>query len=207
MAETYENSEDRKRPRREYSPEDHWIAASAILTAPSEAAAARMAGIPVHTLRYWIKQDWFQEILGKIRQEHERVYLATAHAIVMKGMKRAVDALEHGEVVIDKNGNERMKPVTAKDAAVIASMWMNHKRVMENKPTSISATSNSKKLEDQKAMFEKMANAKKDIVTDGEQLIPSPETSDASNGPGSGRIGFKDAAGQDDSSASPVGPA
>ena len=44
-------------------------------------------------------------------------------------------------------------------------------------------------------------------ITDGEQLIPSPETSDASDGSGSRGVGFKDATGQDDSAASPVGPA
>lgn len=199
----FDNSEDNKKARREYGPEDHWMAASAILTASSEAGAARQAGIPVHTLRYWIKQDWFQEILGKIRQEHERVYLATAHSIVMKGMKRAIDALEKGESVIDKNGQERMRPVGAKDAAVIASMWMNHKRVMENKPTSISGSSNVKKLEDQKAMFEKMAKMTQkesdNHVQSNERLIPSPETSDAGNGGGGGVIGSEVSTGTDPS--------
>lgn len=186
-----ENSEDRKRARREYTAEDHWMAASAVLTAMNEAAAARQAGIPVHTLRYWIRQEWFQEILGKIKSEHERVYLATAHAIVLKGMKRALDALENGEDVVDKNGQVRKRQVSAKDSAVIASMWMNHKRVMENKPTSISGTSNSKKLEDQKAIFEKMATGsptptKTENTSDGVNIpVPNSSTSDASNGSGS----------------------
>lgn len=172
--------------RREYTSDDHWAAAAALLTCSSETSAARNCGIPLMTMRGWIKQEWFQEILSKIKQEHERAYLASCHALITAGTKKALKALEEGEVVIDKNGAERRRPVSAKDAAVIASIFINHKRVMENKPTSISATSgNMKKLEEQKAMFEKMASASgassetdssstKDIPN-ANVTVPSPE--------------------------------
>lgn len=172
---------------RTYSDEDHWNAVAAYLSTASFAKAADIVGMPYDTLRGWSKQDWFADIAGKIKKEKEAIYLANTDEIIRLGFGVVIDRLKNGDSILGKSGKIIQKPVGAKDAALITSVFIDKNRLMNNQPTSISGNINAK-LEEQKKFFENMAkakqaepnieDAKKELESDDEpsepEVLPSP---------------------------------
>ncbi len=84
------------------------------------------------------------------RNEKEDEHHAAFSRIIDKATKRAEDALEHGEtkLVKTKDGyEERLVPVGAKDALMIAAISYDKKRLSENLPTSITQSEGSKGIQ------------------------------------------------------------
>lgn len=177
---------------REYSDEDRWKAVAAYISTASIAKASELVGMPYDTLRYWSKQDWFADIAGKIKKEKEALYLANTDEIIRLGFGVVIERLKNGDTILGKSGKVVNKPVGARDAALITSIFIDKNRVMSNLPTTISGNINAK-LEEQKKFFEKMSKPVletsieevKEEIENGESgesaFLPSPRCS-----PGSG---------------------
>jgi hypothetical protein len=108
--------------------------------------ASEACGIPLTTLYDWKKTEWWEPLAVEARNEKEDEHHAAFSRIIDKATKGAEDALEHGEtkLVKTKDGyEERMVPVGAKDALIMAGIAYDKKRLSENMPTSISASADS----------------------------------------------------------------
>jgi hypothetical protein len=107
-------------------------------------------GIPLTTLYDWKKTEWWGPLAVEARNEKEDEHHAAFSRIIDKATKRAEDALEHGEtkLVKTKDGyEERLVPVSAKDALMIAAISYDKKRLSENLPTSITQSEGNKGIE------------------------------------------------------------
>ncbi len=114
--------------------------------------ASEACGIPLTTLYDWKKTEWWEPLAVEARNEKEDEHHAAFSRIIDKATKRAEDALEHGEtkLVKTKDGyEERLVPVGAKDALMIAAISYDKKRLSENLPTSITRSEGSKGIQAQ----------------------------------------------------------
>ena len=112
--------------------------------------ASEACGIPLTTLYDWKKTEWWEPLAVETRNEKEDEHHAAFSGIIEKATKRAEDALEHGEtkLVKVKDGyEERLVPVGAKDALMIAAISYDKKRLSENLPTSITQSEGSKGIQ------------------------------------------------------------
>lgn len=93
-------------------------------------------GIPKATLSNWSQQDWWQEHTERIRTETKATTLAWIDKIVEKGLEETMDRLEHGDVVMTKEGQQRM-PMKGKDTATVSAIMIDKRQILLNQPTSI----------------------------------------------------------------------
>lgn len=83
--------------------------------------------------------------------------------IMKKSAKSLEDRLEHGDLIIDRKGKERRKPISAKDLTVIMAIATDKDRILRGEPTSISAKATN--LTAAAEEFAKIAEGDKGVKT------------------------------------------
>ena len=78
--------------------------------------------------------------------------------IVDKAISETEDRLENGDVYVHQ-GQITRAPVKAKDAVLIGAVAIDKAQLLQNKPTSISSSSGSQKIEDLIKKFQDIAHA------------------------------------------------
>ena len=101
----------------------------------------KATGIPDSTLEGWIKQPWFETILGEIRDEANALIHARAIKTLHKAFDEIEDRLDSGDEVVTKFGDKVRVKVKARDAAVIAAIMFDKRQILLRQPTSITARS------------------------------------------------------------------
>jgi len=112
--------------------------------------AAKATGIPASTIRDWAKTEWWLEATALVRSEKEAELYAGFTRIIFIAIEKVEDALKNGEVKLVKTKEgyeERRVSPTAKDAAVIAGIFHDKKRLIENLPTSITQTDSNASIQ------------------------------------------------------------
>ncbi len=112
--------------------------------------ASEICGIPLTTLYDWKQTEWWDALAEEVRSQKEEEHHAGFSRIIEAAIKRVEDALEHGEtklVKIKDGYEERRVPVGAKDALMIAAISYDKKRLSENLPTSISASTGTQGIQ------------------------------------------------------------
>jgi hypothetical protein len=120
-----------------------------------------MTGIPLETLYFWSKQPWYFDVKQRILEQQDEEISTKFQKIVKKAQEEVMDRLEKGDFMMKKDGNLIRKPVSARDASVIASNAIDKRNVLVGKPTSrvenISTADRLLKLAEE---FRKFAKAK-----------------------------------------------
>ncbi len=112
------------------------------------------------TLRAWARQDWFQEEMLRVKRADTEELQSTATRIAKRAFDELEDRLEHGERYVGPDGEERIKKVGAKDAAIIAAVAIDKRKILLETPTTIAIQSNQEKLAKLMEEFLKFAKAK-----------------------------------------------
>ena len=116
-------------------------------------AVAEHMGINRTTILNWKNQDWFQDMLQECADECEDKIRAGYDAIIDKAIDETLDRLDNGDVYMHQGAPVRA-PVRAKDAATIAAIAYDKRRISLNLPTSITANaSTGKQLENLAQQF------------------------------------------------------
>jgi len=80
-----------------------------------------LTGVDASTITTWKKQDWYKELMASYRGDKALAVDAKMQAIVDKSLDIVADRLEHGDKVLNnKTGKIVSKPVSMKDAALVA---------------------------------------------------------------------------------------
>jgi transposase-like protein len=115
-----------------------------------------ITGIPDQTLRFWMKQEWWKEGLLQLKAEDSAELEDAATSIAKMGGDIVKERLQHGDFVLNKDGELIRKPVGARDAAVITAIAIDKRKVLQEEPIreqQLGSTERLLKLVEQFARF------------------------------------------------------
>jgi len=97
----------------------------------------RLTGVPNTAIRTWRTQDWWPELLEKIHSTVDHDTVSKFTKIVDDSLNVIQDRLIHGDHVYNKRTGEiRRKPVSMRDATVVAATVVDKRQLLRGKPTS-----------------------------------------------------------------------
>lgn len=130
--------------------------------------ASRLTGIPRATLQSWRSKPWYAEAVEIIRKQLDEQLDGRMTHIVNKGIKKLEQRLDEGDAVVQRDGSLVYKPVSARDTAIISSIFFDKRNLLRNKPTSITSNqSTAERLAELKDRFKEIAiEAEYTVITD-----------------------------------------
>ena len=122
---------------------------------------AENLGIPYYTLQEWAKHDWWHELRESVRRETDDRIEAELAEVVALAHGRIKESLIDGDekVAVNSKGEitrYKVKP-TGKEAATIAGIAFDKRRLTLNMPTAI--RSDSAKMTDLAEQFRQLADS------------------------------------------------
>ena len=127
------------KPRREYSEDEKREAVVLMFTLGTQSAVSEALDIPQRTISDWMKTDWWAEYHAAMIRSVKDESGAAFRRIVKKSASELEDRLEKGDLMRDRKGKLRRKPISAKDLTVIMAIATDKDRILRGEPTSISA--------------------------------------------------------------------
>jgi len=122
--------------------------------------ACRLLGIKERTAERWATYPWYKQALTQIRSRIDDALDCTYTKVITKAQEAVLDRLEAGDHQVMRDGSIIRKPVSAKDAAIVASISFDKRSLLRGKPTAISESkTTSDRLEELKERFSSFANA------------------------------------------------
>lgn len=98
------------------------------------AQTAEITGIPSGTIRQWKTQEWWPQIMERIRQEKDDELDVQFTSIVDKTIKQINDRLENGDYIYDnKKGELVRKPMGGKELGVVTSIFVDKRELLRGK--------------------------------------------------------------------------
>lgn len=105
-----------------------------------------ITGIPERTVNGWTREEWWPALIDQARLAKQDEVDAGLQRMQDKAIQASIDRLEHGDYIMGKDGQLIRKPVSAKDAAVVAAVAFDKQRIIRNLPTSITASGGDSRL-------------------------------------------------------------
>ena len=129
--------------------------------------ACRTTGVPYQTYVKWIHQPWYNQVIELLKIEFDNQLDATLTGTAHNAIEGLNDRIENGEYYVDKEGNEKRKPMSGRDLGVTFATIFDRRQLLRNKPTSVSESKTTKDHLDAIATrFGEMAE--KETVFEGE---------------------------------------
>lgn len=122
--------------------------------------AERVTGIPQNTIRFWAKQEWFAEELLRAKQADTDELGSTFTRIAKKAASELEDRLEQGDQVVTKEGRVILRKISAKEAAIVAGVAVDKRKVLMEQPVTVAVQSSNEKLVSLMEEFIKFSKAK-----------------------------------------------
>lgn len=154
-------------------PEEKRIEVASLFAAgvTSSRELERLTGVPDTAIREWRTKDWWPELLETIHAtvDHETVSKLTK--IVDKSLELVQDRLNNGDYVVNmKTGQVFRKPVSVRDATVVASTVVDKRQLLRGKATSRSEkVSVDDRLTKLALEFKRFAEAK-DVTAESKEI-------------------------------------
>lgn len=121
---------------------------------------SEISGVPYYIIKNWVKSEWWDTVAQGIRASVESEVRAKLSAVTSFALDEALDRLEHGDVRLDRNGEQHRVPVNAKDSMLIAAMAYDKLRLSLNLPGKITDQGLGKTLADQLSRLSDHMNAR-----------------------------------------------
>ena len=102
-----------------------------------KSVACQLTGMSYNNLKRWSREEWYDQAIAIIRERLDMALDSTYTAVIHRATGEVMDRLEHGDVIINKDGDQIRKPVTAKDAMLVAGIAHDKRNLLRGKPTSI----------------------------------------------------------------------
>ena len=98
---------------------------------------AEEQGIPPRTLQEWTQAEWWDALVAQIRADQSQELDGMLSGVLHSAVAAVADRLEHGEQVLDKDGQIKRVPVKARDAMLIGAISFDKRQIARSLPTSI----------------------------------------------------------------------
>lgn len=121
--------------RREYSVEEKIEAAIAWLITGSSEEAGKLCNTPGRTIRSWMQQTWWEDILREAQGRKQKELDAVWTGLIHKTALELRDRVDNGETVFTKTGEARKVPVKAKDLAIVMSIAVDKRALARGQAT------------------------------------------------------------------------
>ena len=98
---------------------------------------SRLTHVPASTIQRWRGEDWWIEVSEKIHTTIDTDLVARQTEIVETALEEIQDRLIHGDAVVNKKtGEVTRKPVSMRDATIVANTMTDKRQLLRGKPTS-----------------------------------------------------------------------
>jgi hypothetical protein len=144
-------------------PQEKYVEAATLFAATGSVEKVyKLTGIPEKTLRSWIHQKAFKDLLNEIREENDEKIDSRYCEIIESALEGLKDRLEGGDYQLDKRtGDLNRVPVRARDLAATTATIVTQRQLIRGKPTSrTEQVGDIKRLEMLAEQFIKMTQAK-----------------------------------------------
>lgn len=122
--------------------------------------SCKLTGIPRGTLQTWRSKEWYPRVIELIRQQLDEQLDGKMTSVLNRGIDKLHARLENGDPIVNTRTGEvtGYKPVSAKDNAIITSIFFDKRNLLRNKPTSITKRETTEqRLEMLKDKFKEIA--------------------------------------------------
>lgn len=119
-----------------HSEDDRIRAASVYAVTGNAQRTAEITGIPAGTIRQWKTQNWWPQVIDRVRTEHDDEVDAKISKIIDQTLTQIEDRVENGDYVINMKTGEVLKeraPMKGKDVAVVTSIMMDKRDLIRRK--------------------------------------------------------------------------
>jgi len=110
--------------------------ASVLVVTGSFKKTAELTKLTEGTIRGWNNQEWFQNLMAKIRKENDQIIDAKSSKIIHGALEQIEDRLENGDHVVLKTGEVIRKPVSIRDLALVSAITIDKRQLLRGLPTS-----------------------------------------------------------------------
>ena len=140
------------------------------VTSPAE--LERLTHVPASTIQSWRGQDWWIELSEKVHTTIDQDLVSKQTEIVETALEEIQDRLQNGDAVVNKRTGEiTRKPVSMRDATIVANTMTDKRQLLRGKPTSrsekLTVDDRLSKLAEE---FKRFAAAK-DISAESRELL------------------------------------
>lgn len=157
-----------------YSEEDRIKVATVYAVVGNASRTEEITGIPSYVVRKWKQQEWWPQIIDRIRQEKDDELDTKLTKIVDKAVEEINDRVEQGDHFYNAvTGEIIRKPMDGRELVVIASTFLGNREKLRSKQGVSSAqTSIQERLE-------RIAQDIRKLVAGGNNVIEGEVITDA----------------------------
>jgi len=98
--------------------------------------ASVMSEIPERTIRDWIKQPWWDDVVDTAKGIKQKELDALWTGLIHKSADALRDRVDNGDSVLDKFGNIKKVPIKGKDLAFITAIAVDKRALARGQATS-----------------------------------------------------------------------
>lgn len=116
-----------------WRPEDRIKAASVYAIVANVPRVSEITGIPQETIRRWRTEDWWQQVIDRVRQEKDDEHDKELTEIIDTSIHVIKDRLVKGDSIVTKSGKIIQKPMGGKEVGVILSIAADKRDLLRRK--------------------------------------------------------------------------
>lgn len=161
------------RKKKWWSENDRIRAATTYAVTGNATLTAEICRIPLPTIRTWRQQDWWPQVIDRIRMEHDDELDVKLTGIIDKSLEVIDERMRNGDFVYDfKRGEVIRKPMNGKETAVITSIMLDKREMLRTRKKKVDSAEQAvaERLKNLANEFVKFVKAKD--VTPSEELPP-----------------------------------
>ena len=98
--------------------------------------ASEMSEIPPRTIRDWMKQPWWDDVVDTVKGIKQKELDALWTGLIHKSADALRDRVDNGDSVLDKFGNIKKIPIKGKDLAFITAIAVDKRALARGQATS-----------------------------------------------------------------------
>ena len=98
--------------------------------------ASEMSEIPPRTIRDWMKQPWWDDVVDTAKGIKQKELDALWTGLIHKSADALRDRVDNGDSVLDKFGNIKKIPIKGKDLAFITAIAVDKRALARGQATS-----------------------------------------------------------------------
>ena len=167
-----------------HSEQDRIKAATTYAITGKATEVERITGIPAGTIRQWKTQEWWPQIIDRVKQEADDALDVKFTKIVDDTVEAIQDRIAKGDYVYDnKTGTVIRKPMGGKELAVVTSIFVDKRELLRRKEQTHIEQASVKQLLTQVAeSFKQLAKKQNEKVIEGEIIQNEDQTDESDRG-------------------------